>query len=362
MRSVGLGVVLASVVTLCGSWSGPAVRARRGAPTVRMSAETSEQSFAGEQQLTAEGDGLSMPFAVRPVSIRPDGLSGAGMHFAEASLASTTGPLFSADDLPEGQILRPAQAIKGLYAAFNARDAACVASFLTEDCVYEDLLLGPATVCRGKEAFMSALQFHPAFVSSRILDGLPFAKLLPALTLEVDSIAEGEDTVGVEWHVQCGDSAFPLGRGLSQARVCSRTGKIERVVDIAEAPWRVIGLFAQPIIAVVSALSQMREEAPDAASGTEETGEPATGSPADGASVAAAGASSGVDVEREYWMLISAVLADNIVDPRERAMLAEYAAEHSVSDAMHARLLARAGWTVDDYRDGSRRSETQSVE
>ena len=209
---------------------------------------------------------------------------------------------------------------------------------------------------------MSALQFHPAFVSSRILDGLPFAKLLPALTLEVDSIAEGEDTVGVEWHVQCGDSAFPLGRGLSQARVCSRTGKIERVVDIAEAPWRVIGLIATPFIAAVTALAQMRDAPPDAASGTEETGEPATGSPADGASVAAAGASSGVDVEREYWMLISAVLADNIVDPRERAMLAEYAAEHSVSDAMHARLLARAGWTVDDYRDGSRRSETQSVE
>ena len=53
--------------------------------------------------------------------------------------------------------------------------------------------------------------------------------------MQVDSIAEGSDTVGVEWHVQCGDAAFPLGRGLSQARVCTRTGKIERVVDIAEA-------------------------------------------------------------------------------------------------------------------------------
>ena len=80
-------------------------------------------------------------------------------------VTSTTGPVFSADDLPEGQVLRPAQAMKGLYAAFNARDAEAVASFLTDDCVYEDLLLGPATVCRGKEAFMNALQFHPAFVS-----------------------------------------------------------------------------------------------------------------------------------------------------------------------------------------------------
>ena len=201
---------------------------------VRMS--TDSELLVRESDAADEGDGRSRGgLSIRPASIRPDGLENAGLKYADASLASTTGPVFSADDLPEGQILSPAQAIKGLYAAFNARDAACVASFLTDDCVYEDLLLGPATVCRGKDAFMAALQFHPAFVSSRLLDGLPFSNLLPALTLEVDSIAEGIDTVGVEWHVQCGDAAFPLGRGLSQARVCTQTGKIERVVDIAEA-------------------------------------------------------------------------------------------------------------------------------
>ena len=95
---------------------------------------------------------------IRPGSIRAEGLDGAGLRFADASLASTTGPVFNADDLPEGEMLTPARAIKGLYAAFNARDAACVASFLTDDCVYEDLLLGPATVCRGKEKFMEVLQ------------------------------------------------------------------------------------------------------------------------------------------------------------------------------------------------------------
>lgn len=161
---------------------------------------------------------LVLACAVRPASVRVEGLKGAGLRFSDAQLASTTGPVFDADDLPPGEVLRPAQAIKGLYAAFNARDASAVASFLTDDCVYEDLLLGPATVCRGKEAFMNALAFHPAFVSSRLLDGLPFAELLPALTLEVDSVAEGTDTVGVEWHVQCGSTPFPLGRGLSQAQ------------------------------------------------------------------------------------------------------------------------------------------------
>ena len=178
---------------------------------------------------------------LRPASIR---LEKTPLRYSDGA-TSTTGPVYSADDLPEGQVLRPAQAMKGLYAAFNARDAEAVASFLTDDCVYEDLLLGPATVCRGKEAFMNALQFHPAFVSSQLLEGLPFTNLLPPLTLEIDSVAEGADTVGVEWHVQVGNNAFPLGRGLSQAKLCSETGKIERVVDIAEAP---IVLLALPLI------------------------------------------------------------------------------------------------------------------
>merc|ERR1719313_2696971 len=183
----------------------------------------------------------------------------AGLRYAEASLASSTGPVFNADDLPEGQVLSPGQAIRGLYAAFNARDSVCAASFLTEDCVYEDLLLGPATVCRGKEAFINALRFHPAFVSSRLLRGVPFANVLPELLLEVDSVAEGTDTVGVEWHVRIGENPFPLGRGLSQARVCARTGKIERVVDIAEAPWRISGLLALPFIRVVQEVGRLAD-------------------------------------------------------------------------------------------------------
>lgn len=149
-----------------------------------------------------------------------------------------------------------AWAIKGFYAAFNNRELERVGSFLTDDCVYEDLLFGPATICRGKEAFMNALQFHPAFVSSYIFGKLPFAERLPGLTLEVDSIAEGADAVGVEWHVQCGPVAFPLGRGLSHAQFCPRTGKIKRVVDIAEAPWRVVGLLATPIVSLFQTISK----------------------------------------------------------------------------------------------------------
>ncbi len=73
----------------------------------------------------------------------------------------------------------------------------------------------------------------------------------------MDSIAEGERTVGVEWHVEIGSTPFPLGRGLSQATIDPSTGKITRVVDIAEAPWRVIGLLLTPLLSVLIVLSEL---------------------------------------------------------------------------------------------------------
>jgi len=140
----------------------------------------------------------------------------------------------------------PSEAVLGMYNAFNDRNAKLASSFLTEDCLYEDLLLGPATICRGKKAFEEALRYHPAFVMGELDKYLPFKA--PDFHLVVDSVAEGEDSVGVEWHVEVNRKPFPMGRGLTQARICPRTGKICRVVDIAEAPWRVIGLFTAPLV------------------------------------------------------------------------------------------------------------------
>ena len=132
-------------------------------------------------------------------------------------LLSPAAAAFAARLAPTARVIGPAAAIKGLYAAFNARDAEAAASFLSEDCVYEDLLLGPYTVCRGKRAFSNALRFHPAFLSSQLFSGLPLADRLPTLELVVDSVAEGASAVGVEWHVEIGGGDFPLGRGLTQA-------------------------------------------------------------------------------------------------------------------------------------------------
>ena len=43
----------------------------------------------------------------------------------------------------------PKQQIRALYDAFNARDGRAVADLLADDVVYEDLLLGESTICRG---------------------------------------------------------------------------------------------------------------------------------------------------------------------------------------------------------------------
>eukprot|EP00747_Dinoflagellata_sp_TGD_P081642 gnl/TRDRNA2_/TRDRNA2_161395_c0_seq1.p1 gnl/TRDRNA2_/TRDRNA2_161395_c0~~gnl/TRDRNA2_/TRDRNA2_161395_c0_seq1.p1 ORF type:complete len:376 (-),score=75.12 gnl/TRDRNA2_/TRDRNA2_161395_c0_seq1:162-1289(-) len=161
----------------------------------------------------------------------------------------------------------PGDTVRALYTAFNERNATATGELLADDCVYEDLLLGPATVCRGRRAFEAALRWHPAFLGTTLARVLPepFARRLPNLTLVVDSVAEDlvRGIVGVEWHVafesvqadsKVASTPFPLGRGLSHAKVDLATGKIERVVDIAEAPWRVVGLLVSPFIATAATL------------------------------------------------------------------------------------------------------------
>jgi hypothetical protein len=165
----------------------------------------------------------------------------------------------------------PAQTVRALYDAFNAKNATATAELLAEDCVYEDLLLGEATVCRGRNAFEAALRFHPAFVGATLTSVLPdeWARRIPGIVLVIDSVAEDpvRGTVGVEWHVaiqrlepdesgllRVTTNPFPLGRGLSHAKVDLATGKIKNVVDIAEAPWRVVGLALSPFIATLAAL------------------------------------------------------------------------------------------------------------
>jgi len=161
---------------------------------------------------------------------------------AELAALGAVAPAHAAGGAPS---VEPKRQIKALYAAFNARDADAVAALLAEDVVYEDLLLGASTVCRGRDAFARALAFHPAFLAASL--GLPMGRL----ELVVDAVAcDGAQSVGVEWHVELDGRAFPLSRGLSLATL-NGAGELARVVDIAEAPWRVVGLVVRPFLSLL---------------------------------------------------------------------------------------------------------------
>jgi len=138
--------------------------------------------------------------------------------------------------------------VEELYDMFNRCDANGTAACFVEDVVYEDLLLGSSTIVESREDFRKLIQSHPVFLGYRACKaaGLP----PPDVRVVVDGISEdlARRTVGVEWHVEVNGDPLGLGRGISFFRICPTTGLIKRAVDIAEAPWRVIGLLVAPIL------------------------------------------------------------------------------------------------------------------
>uniref|UniRef100_A0A7S3NJ44 SnoaL-like domain-containing protein n=1 Tax=Aureoumbra lagunensis TaxID=44058 RepID=A0A7S3NJ44_9STRA len=136
----------------------------------------------------------------------------------------------------------PSLVMLELYDAFNARDAYAIGELMNENAIYEDLLLGDTTVCRGKNKFIQVLNWHPAFILTKL--GFPADNL----KVIVDHIAcDGYQSCGIEWHVEFNGKQLPLGRGLSHA-ILDQNNKLIRVVDICEAPWRVIGLLLRPAL------------------------------------------------------------------------------------------------------------------
>ncbi|OLP87149.1 hypothetical protein AK812_SmicGene31666 [Symbiodinium microadriaticum] len=140
---------------------------------------------------------------------------------------------------------------------FNKCDANGTADCFTEDVVYEDLLLGNSTIVQSREEFRELIRTHPVFVSAQAcaLLGLPPLDC----KVKVDSISEDttRNTVGVEWHVEVSGQPLLLGRGLSFMKICPKTGLIAKATDIAEAPWRAIGLFLAPFARSIRDISRL---------------------------------------------------------------------------------------------------------
>ncbi|CAJ1358561.1 unnamed protein product [Effrenium voratum] len=147
--------------------------------------------------------------------------------------------------------------VRRLYSSFNECDADGTASCFTEDVVYEDLLLGNSTIVQSREEFLELIRTHPVFVSAKACGMLG----LPPLDLQVKVDSMSEDTrrytVGVEWHVEVGGQPLVLGRGLSFMKICRKTGLIAKATDIAEAPWRAIGLLLAPFARGIRDLSRL---------------------------------------------------------------------------------------------------------
>ena len=69
-----------------------------------------------------------------------------------------------------------------------------------------------------------------------------------------------------------------------------------------------------------------------------------------------------LQVPREYYLILMAVVADGEVDPAERQMLKEYAEEHPECVEHHEALLAKAGWTVEEYEVGYKEGDPRRLE
>jgi len=75
----------------------------------------------------------------------------------------------------------------------------------------------------------------------------------------------------------------------------------------------------------------------------------------DSASVAAAAAAN-AGSEAVYLQMMKVVVADGLVHPNEKAMLAEFAAAQHVTPAAHRAALGACGWTEAEFDHGVRQS------
>ncbi|EOD31906.1 hypothetical protein EMIHUDRAFT_442036, partial [Emiliania huxleyi CCMP1516] len=115
------------------------------------------------------------------------------------------------------------------------------AALFSEKVEYEDMVVGMRAV--GIHDVIGALRHHPHIIS----DSLPRKLLgaeLPRLRLSVESTATVDGEAVIEWQAELGGVPLALGRGITKMQLCNETGKVCRVVDVSEAPWRAAGKAA----------------------------------------------------------------------------------------------------------------------
>jgi ketosteroid isomerase-like protein len=119
---------------------------------------------------------------------------------------------------------RAAIAIRKYFEAWNRRDMETACDQFADECSYEDTQYAGAFT--GKDALKSHL--------FRVADALP-----PTFEFCIDDVADGGDTVGVQWHVENGGVELPFTRGCSMYKADPRTGLLISGFDVPEpAPFK----------------------------------------------------------------------------------------------------------------------------
>ena len=133
--------------------------------------------------------------------------------------------LFTPPTLPKlgNQPGRASASIQRYFEAWNARDMDLACDQFADDCEYDD------TQYSGSFTGKAALREH----LFRVADALP-----PTFEFCIDEIADGGDTVGVQWHVENAGQPLPFTRGCSMYK-SNAEGKLISGFDVPEpAPFK----------------------------------------------------------------------------------------------------------------------------
>jgi len=116
------------------------------------------------------------------------------------------------------------QAIRRYFGAWNRRDMEAACAEFGEACSYEDTQYAGAF--EGKEALAAHL--------NKVADALP-----SSFQFCIDEVADGGESVGIQWHVENDGTPLPFTRGCSMYKVDPESGKIISGFDVPEpAPFK----------------------------------------------------------------------------------------------------------------------------
>eukprot|EP00746_Dinoflagellata_sp_MGD_P027414 gnl/MRDRNA2_/MRDRNA2_164718_c0_seq1.p1 gnl/MRDRNA2_/MRDRNA2_164718_c0~~gnl/MRDRNA2_/MRDRNA2_164718_c0_seq1.p1 ORF type:complete len:581 (+),score=94.76 gnl/MRDRNA2_/MRDRNA2_164718_c0_seq1:54-1796(+) len=184
--------------------------------------------------------GMQSTLARAPVNVIlraiPDDLSVATS--SSTVVGTATSKIDSAGSRKEGLAVT---AIRKYFEAWNKRDMDSACECFAGNCEYED------TQYAGAFSGKAALKQHLI----KVADALP-----STFAFVIDEIADGGDTVGVQWHVENDGQPLPFTRGCSMYRADPSTGLLVSGFDVPEPAPLKPGSASLAVLSLASKLIQ----------------------------------------------------------------------------------------------------------